>query len=225
MVTIYALRDPRTEEIKYIGSTSDAEQRKTAHVSACRSGRRANSLTQWFSGLRESGMVPEFVSLLEVNEEDRVNTENEYINRYSQSGYLLNARPAHRPPMENLKAEKAARDLLTIYEASQYLGKPFVSDDIRTLVNRDLLRTYKIGKGITQYVKRSDLCDADRFLLEIEVAKKERAQRESERNRRALSIQQVTYIWLSANGPDWKTSIPQVPLQYRQQQETLVPTF
>jgi hypothetical protein len=226
MVTIYALRDPRTKEVRYIGSTSDVKQRKAAHVTACRNGRSANGLKAWFDDLRSNNLDPEFLPLLRVDDKDRISAENEYIEKYTQEGRILNSRKAVTQPRFFVKTEKKQNGLLSFYEASQVIGGRTTSADINLLVNSGILEVHRIANGVTRYVKNTDLADNVTLLKEIQrlrtEQKRQRTQREIEREAERSNSIHVNYIWLSANGPDWQIAIPQMPLQYRKQQEELL---
>lgn len=63
---IYALIDPRTDEIKYIGVTSKPEQRLKAHVGKCKKAKEGhekyipckNPLRDWFRQLSFADLEP-----------------------------------------------------------------------------------------------------------------------------------------------------------------------
>jgi hypothetical protein len=67
MITIYALVCPRTEQIKYIGKTSDLGSRLSGHISEAIRSRKSHK-QRWISKLLGDGLKPRIVSLEEVPE-------------------------------------------------------------------------------------------------------------------------------------------------------------
>jgi predicted GIY-YIG superfamily endonuclease len=70
MVYIYALKDPNTGKIRYVGQTADLRQRLAGHIS-----QRSNQAMQpWIEALRREGQRPILIVLEEVlvlNADDR----------------------------------------------------------------------------------------------------------------------------------------------------------
>lgn len=59
MTYIYALRDPSTEETRYIGVTNDLDGRLKAHISRARSHQTNHHCANWIRQLLGKGMTPE----------------------------------------------------------------------------------------------------------------------------------------------------------------------
>src|SRR6185369_10367135 len=88
---IYALFDPRTNTIRYIGQTTYAkpEQRLTAHL-APSALKRHSYLGRWLKGLVDAGLKPE-MALIDVayDQAELDQLEIEHIARYRAEGHRL----------------------------------------------------------------------------------------------------------------------------------------
>jgi GIY-YIG catalytic domain len=85
-VYIYALRDPRTQAVRYIGSTKDPKARLAGHCNAPGTA----GLEQWVGDLREAEMYPKLYILEETTEEVRYNREKAWIDTFFSGRMLLN---------------------------------------------------------------------------------------------------------------------------------------
>lgn len=81
---IYALIDPRTDEVRYIGKALRPTERFSGHIRDCRKHPR----TQWIQGLRRNGLVPK-LSILEGPCEDWSTAEKKWIAHYLSQGARL----------------------------------------------------------------------------------------------------------------------------------------
>jgi hypothetical protein len=80
MVTIYALKDPDTLDIRYIGQTKEPNGRRHAHASSVRAKHKMNpDYKAWMASLLEREAKPVFVVLEEVDESKADATEDKYI--------------------------------------------------------------------------------------------------------------------------------------------------
>lgn len=84
---IYALGDPRTGEIYYIGSTIDPYARWSAHSGSNPSGGR--KLTARHKELHRVGLRPVFLRLHTVALQDQFTKEFETHREFKASGYAL----------------------------------------------------------------------------------------------------------------------------------------
>lgn len=71
---IYGLKDPRTDEIRYIGKTNDCAIRLHYHRTHCKTGRTHKD--NWLVGLKTAGYEPDMV-ILEETETDAQAYERE----------------------------------------------------------------------------------------------------------------------------------------------------
>lgn len=87
-VDIYALADPRTGDIRYVGSTRNSKQRLNSHLYADKSSRLR---TQWIRELRERGLKPELLLLETTEETKRIQREHHWYKHFKARGHdLLN---------------------------------------------------------------------------------------------------------------------------------------
>lgn len=81
---IYALKDPRTDEIRYIGKANNPDERYHNHLVQCRD--KNTHKRNWINKLKEEGLKP----ILEVLEEVPINQwkdcEKRYIKKYIDEG-------------------------------------------------------------------------------------------------------------------------------------------
>jgi predicted GIY-YIG superfamily endonuclease len=85
---IYALADPTTQTVRYIGQTKALRQRYSCHACGSDSNDRVR---KWILTLRAQGLRPLFLVLELTNKEDAIFREYVWIRRYRSSGNLLNA--------------------------------------------------------------------------------------------------------------------------------------
>jgi hypothetical protein len=108
-VTIYALRDPRTRQVRYIGKALDPRGRLRQHISAARLKRCNSKKNGWLKGLLADGHYPilDILAVVPGPEADR--TERAWIARHRALGSPLtnataggggrpNGRPGTRKP-------------------------------------------------------------------------------------------------------------------------------
>ena len=87
LVSIYAMADPRTMRIKYVGRTVDLKARIAHHQAVSSSGA---ATAAWISELRERGLKPIVLVLEEAEEERGVERETAWIQMFSVASALLN---------------------------------------------------------------------------------------------------------------------------------------
>lgn len=96
-VFIYALIDPRTEEIRYVGKTTDLEKRLSFHLlhSKIEKCHRAH----WICSLTAQGVIPKIEALAQVPESDWQQWEIDYITAFrSIRARLTNNTPGGDAP-------------------------------------------------------------------------------------------------------------------------------
>lgn len=91
--SVYALRDPRTGIIRYVGRSVTPQQRYKMHINTARrgTGRRANKkLLEWINSLFDELLEPEFVILEMCSSEEELNArEIVWIRRLRELGVPL----------------------------------------------------------------------------------------------------------------------------------------
>lgn len=83
---IYALKDPRTNEVRYIGITTNPKQRYIAH---CSHHTRADAKGKWIKELKSANMKPKMEILEDCDLEDGFQREHEVILEYVRVGANL----------------------------------------------------------------------------------------------------------------------------------------
>ena len=87
IVYIYALIDPITNNIKYIGQTNNPRNRKYMHIKKALS----NSIKdKWVRKLLSNNYIPIFKILDKTNKDKANNLEDFYIEKFNKNGNLLN---------------------------------------------------------------------------------------------------------------------------------------
>lgn len=99
-VDIYALVDPITKKVKYIGQTFSVKSRYVAHLSQ-NSKLRNWQLPFWVRRLEKMGLRPELY-LLEVVKHQEGNEREEFWINYFGFDNLLNQMKRHRGPKSSL---------------------------------------------------------------------------------------------------------------------------
>lgn len=84
-VSIYALSDPVTKQVRYIGKAKDVKHRFTQHVANAETGYKAN----WIRGLKSRGMRPTVEVIEEVDETEWEVSERFWIAYFRFLGFSL----------------------------------------------------------------------------------------------------------------------------------------
>ena len=84
---IYALKDPRTNEIRYIGKANDPKERYSNHINKCRD--KNTHKRNWINNLRQEKLKPILEILEEVPIDKWKEYEKMYIKKYIVEGCIL----------------------------------------------------------------------------------------------------------------------------------------
>lgn len=88
MMQVYGLVDPRNDKVRYVGLSKNMQRRYQSHAS-----KSTVTTRDWFDELKALGMSPGIILLEEVESQDGVDVEYEWIFFYQQTqGDLLNRR-------------------------------------------------------------------------------------------------------------------------------------
>lgn len=66
-VVIYGIVDPISNQLRYVGQTSNFIKRKSSHIRTALKGTNNSHLYNWLSSLFRSSINPEFIILEECN--------------------------------------------------------------------------------------------------------------------------------------------------------------
>lgn len=91
--SIYILKDPRNNNVRYVGKTSvKLETRLKQHVYRAQHSEKSNHKDNWINSLITSGVYPEIEEIDFCKWDNSAELEIDYINKYTNLGYdLLNA--------------------------------------------------------------------------------------------------------------------------------------
>lgn len=85
---IYGLKDPRTDEFRYVGRTRDPERREVEYL-RCISGKVCEPLQLWLHALLEASLSPKFEILEEVQPVFQNLHESNWIAKLKREGHHL----------------------------------------------------------------------------------------------------------------------------------------
>lgn len=129
MGCIYGLRDPRNDEIRYVGATIRPDSRYTQHKSKPVNG----DVKEWYDELREDDAFPPEMDVLEeAPKKELADLELEYINEYQDDGDLLNIQISNSYTGESTVGRKSSADSLTILQ----METRDIQDEIRRFKKR-----------------------------------------------------------------------------------------
>ena len=66
-VVIYGIVDPISNQLRYVGQTSNFIKRKSSHIRTALKGTNNSHLYNWLSSLFKSSINPEFIIFEELN--------------------------------------------------------------------------------------------------------------------------------------------------------------
>jgi hypothetical protein len=87
-VYIYALHDPRTGDVRYVGQTTDPRGRLSSHLHTALKQRPAPR-DKWIASLRSMGLAPQWQTLDIVDTDKWVQAERDAIGRHRALGCQL----------------------------------------------------------------------------------------------------------------------------------------
>lgn len=127
-VYIYSLKDPRTNEVRYIGKANNPTLRLFSHLS----GRSSKANQAWFSELASCGLAPVMEIVEETDESGWVEAEKKWIASGRELGWNLTnisdggtgGNGIHRTP-EEIEADETIKTT-----------KGYLSGDARTFYSR-----------------------------------------------------------------------------------------
>jgi excisionase family DNA binding protein len=135
MPSVYALSDPRTDEIRYVGIAQDIYQRYAQHLSQIPSSNEKKEA--WISELRAAGIVPRLI-VFEANVSKTI--------IYEREAYWIQYYLARGEKLTNIiygEAVALNQGLLTLQQAARKVAKSEKS--LRRWIQSGKLRASKSG--------------------------------------------------------------------------------
>lgn len=87
IIYIYALLDPDTDEVRYVGKTDNTNRRLSRHIHVAENDNPAK--VKWVTSLKANGKIPKMVILEESAPDTWVDREKHWIAYYRASGAAL----------------------------------------------------------------------------------------------------------------------------------------
>lgn len=123
---IYALIDPLTNMVRYIGRTDDIKRRYSEHLRECNWTKKRSHKSHWISRLLKNNSTP-IIEILEETIFDKSGFwEIHYISLYKSWGFNLINKTSGGDGITNYKAteeEKYARSIRTSGKGNTFFGK------------------------------------------------------------------------------------------------------
>jgi hypothetical protein len=170
---IYALKDPATLEVRYIGKANDSRKRLLSHI---RDSRRRNTpVYAWMRKLARAGMVPVVEVVAVCREAEWPETERRLIAQYGECCNLLNLAVGGEQPFCSVeqRAENGRRNARAIHDDPKarriWELKKFMGQSLKFLKSNGLTDTYNRGVRKLKYAaaKNPELFGAYAALTEI----------------------------------------------------------
>lgn len=135
LVTIYALCDPDTNEVRYIGQTARPDTRLYQHV-ATPHGPQDNSRHKWIDALVATGKTPNLVVLEVVDQSQASIAEQKWIAHGTSNGWKLTNRKPGRPRVNNAEKTQPYPISLTPTEAEtiREIGGGNLTEGVRKML-------------------------------------------------------------------------------------------
>lgn len=105
MIEIYALCDPESGEVRYVGKAQNAKERHKRHLNERHLGRPVNN---WVKSLLSNGKIPTFKILAYCPPEKWEQEERYWIAEYRKKGNLLNLADGGAMPSQTKEQRKKA---------------------------------------------------------------------------------------------------------------------
>lgn len=118
MTQIYALTDPDSGEVRYIGKANDAAKRLKSHRRE--SARRRTPVYAWMRKLAAAGKAPGMIVLMECSAEEWPDKEREMIAHHRQGGRLLNVADGGDQPFCPIEVRRANGKRMNSPELTHY---------------------------------------------------------------------------------------------------------
>lgn len=88
MTFIYALADPETDEVRYVGKADCVKERYASHLREAKTGKQSHKCN-WIRQVTAKSQKPKLIVLEEVTQEDWKKAEIYYIDEFRKLGHGL----------------------------------------------------------------------------------------------------------------------------------------
>ena len=141
MTLIYTISEPATNEVVYVGKTTNLELRIKTHLQASHNSK----LASWIKELSANGIIPKFTVVDNCEDDDSVFFEKKWIKFYKALGFKFfnanmidEAKTTHQFQLSNQEFDK-------LYELAELPKQVSKSVALRTVIEKysDLLISYK----------------------------------------------------------------------------------
>lgn len=145
---IYALCDPDTKEIRYIGQTTNLKARLLAHMTEAYAERRNSPKVKWIRELLAQGKKPTIIALHEISIPEANEAEHKAIkNARANGAKLLNSTST----TVGIGSRKATANALTF--SPPFLATPYLIRNIpKDLWRKVKLQAHKEGVSLRELV-------------------------------------------------------------------------
>ena len=162
MVFIYALAEPSTQTVRYVGKTIDLRRRFATH---CRADKTGTHKSRWIAGLISAGTKPILTTLEVVEESQWQEAERKWISRYRLGGCrLVNSTDGgdggHNPPSDvRDKISRASKgkkfsDSHKAKIGNALKGRIFSAETLAKMSNSQRGNTRCVGRSLSEETRR-----------------------------------------------------------------------
>jgi len=147
MTSIYALADPETDEVRYVGKADCVKERYASHLREAKTGKNSHKCN-WIRQLFSKDLIPKLIVLEEVSQEDWKKAEIYYIEEFKKLGHRLTNIAKGGEGFESGYVQDQ------LFLMKKYLGKKY--NELKKAKNyKELSRLATIMVGLSE--KRPDI--------------------------------------------------------------------
>ncbi len=176
MIYIYALIDPRDNQIKYVGKTKNTKRRLYEHLCEIKS-KRNNKKVNWLKCLNKLDLLPELFILDEVREQEWQFWEQYWISQCKNWGFKLKSQSKGGEGPADFIAWKISKSLTGHKQSNETIQKRQNKLKIFWETEKGQLKRIetnsKISSGLLKSTKYSDKCKEPEFKAKLKKLRKE----------------------------------------------------
>ncbi len=152
LVKIYVLKDPKTDEVQYVGRSTQPETRYRQHIYAARKPGKKDIKTSWIRSLLDKNQKPVLEIIDQCEPGEAKNQETRWIEEYNKRGQLKNQRDF----VENgyLFSEESRKKMSESAKGNTNTrGKKRSSESCKRIGDCKKGNTYRRGKSFSEESK------------------------------------------------------------------------